>query len=72
MRYLIVSEAARAIPGARPRDISELFYARRLPDDRFPIVGGRRLIAESDLPTIEAALRAAGRLPAEQEVAHVD
>jgi hypothetical protein len=62
MRLLIVSEAARRIPGARPKDISDLFYLRKLDDARCPIVGGRRLIPHDYLPQIEAALRAAGRL----------
>ena len=62
MRHLIVSEAARAIPGARPKDISDLLYLRKLDDSRCPIVGGRRMIPEDYLPVIETALRAAGRL----------
>ena len=63
MRYLIVSEAARRL-GARPKDISDLFYQRILDDDKCPIVGGRRQISEEDLPLIEAALRTRGRLNA--------
>jgi hypothetical protein len=63
MRQLIVSEVARRIPGAKPKDISDLFYQRRLDDIRCPVVGGRRLIPEDYLPEIVAALRAAGRLP---------
>src|SRR4051794_21028114 len=39
---LTVSEAARRL-GVRPRDLSDLFYQRRLPDDLCPLVGGRRL-----------------------------
>jgi hypothetical protein len=68
MPHLIVSEVARRIPGARPKDISDLFYQRRLDDRRCPIVGGRRLIPIDYLPEIEAALRKAGRLPAGPEV----
>jgi len=59
MKYLSVSEAARRL-GARPRDISDLFYRRRLSDESCPIVGGRRLIPESRLSVIEMALRHAG------------
>jgi len=59
MKYLSVSEAARRL-GARPRDISDLFYRRRLSDESCPIVGGRRLIPESLLSVIEMALRHAG------------
>jgi hypothetical protein len=63
MQRLIVSEVARRIPGARPRDISDLFYLRKLDEAQGPLVGGRRLIAVDYIPAIEVALRAAGRLP---------
>ena len=63
MRRLIVCGLARRIPGARPTDISDLFYLRKLDEAHGPVVGGRRLIAENDVPLIEAALRVAGRLP---------
>jgi hypothetical protein len=61
-----VSEAARRI-GAKPRDISDLFYARRLDDARCPVIGGRRLIPVDYLPELEAALRGARKLPAREE-----
>ena len=61
MKHLSVSEAARRL-GARPRDISDLFYNRRLRDDLCPIVAGRRLIPESYLEVIGFALRQAGRV----------
>jgi hypothetical protein len=48
--------------GARPKDISDLFYLRKLSDEQCPIVGGRRMIPEAYIPTIERALRDAGRL----------
>jgi hypothetical protein len=54
-----VSEAARRI-GAKPRDISDLFYNRKLRDDIAPIVGGRRLIPEDYLDVIRMALKRAG------------
>lgn len=57
---LSVSEAARRI-GARPKDISDLFYRRELRDDLCPVVGGRRLIPESCLETIIWALRRNGK-----------
>lgn len=60
MPYLSVSEAARRL-GARPKDISDLFYRRRLRDDLCPIVAGRRLIPESYLDMIRLALKRAGR-----------
>jgi hypothetical protein len=53
--FLTVSEAARRL-GARPRDISDLFYRRRLSDELCPVVSGRRLIPIDCLPAIEAAL----------------
>jgi hypothetical protein len=55
MLELSVSEVARRI-GARPRDISDLFYQRELSDDKCPIVGGRRLIPPSYIPVITATL----------------
>jgi hypothetical protein len=63
--FLIVSEVARRIPGARPKDISDLLYRRRLDDARCPIVGGRRLIPLDYLPEIERVLREAGYLQPE-------
>jgi hypothetical protein len=62
-----VSDAARRIPGARPKDISSLFYLRKLDDALCPVVGGRRLIPPDYLPQIEEALRQAGRLPEQVE-----
>jgi hypothetical protein len=63
MSHLSVSEAARRI-GARPKDISDLFYQRKLDDRRCPIVAGRRLIPTDYLPSIEAVLRDLGKLEA--------
>lgn len=60
VQYLTVSEVARQI-GATPRDVSDLFYARKLRDDLCPVVGGRRLIPPSYTATIRAALQRAGR-----------
>lgn len=51
MSYLSVSEAARRL-GARPKDISDLFYRRMLRDDLCPIVAGRRLIPVEYLPMV--------------------
>jgi hypothetical protein len=62
--YLSVSDAARKL-GARPRDITDLFYRRELRDDLCPIVGGRRMIPESYLELIAMALRRK-RLPVSQ------
>lgn len=60
MPYLCVSDVARRL-GARPRDISELFYRRLLRDDLCPILAGRRLIPEEYLDIIEMVLKREGR-----------
>lgn len=60
MDYLSVSEAARRL-GARPKDVSDLFYRRALRDDLCPIVAGRRLIPETYLDMIGLVLKRAGR-----------
>jgi len=57
---LSVSEVARRL-GANPKDISDLFYSRKLRDDLCPIVAGRRLIPENYLDVIRMALKRAGR-----------
>ena len=53
--YKFVSEIARSI-GCRPREISDLFYARLLPDEKCPIVSGRRFIPAALLPQIRRLL----------------
>jgi hypothetical protein len=60
MDYLCVSDAARRL-GAKPKDISDLFYRRTLRDDLCPIVAGRRLIPENYLDIIAQALKRARR-----------
>lgn len=60
MIQVSVSEAARRIR-ANPRDISDLFYRRKLRDDLCPIVAGRRLIPEEYVEVIREALRRYGR-----------
>lgn len=62
---LSVSEVARLL-GAKPKDISDLFYSRELRDDIAPIVAGRRLIPESYIETIRAALQRSNRQVAEE------
>ena len=70
--FLTVSDVGRRF-GVAPRIISDLFYARRLDDQRCPIIAGRRLIPLDYIPCVEAALRAADRLPqSEEAVAHAD
>jgi hypothetical protein len=61
-QFVFVSEAARRIPGARPKDISDLFYLRKLNNGRCPVIGGRRLIPEDYLAEIERVLREVGKL----------
>jgi hypothetical protein len=67
MSHLNVSEAARQL-GARPRDISDLFYKRALRDDLCPIVGGRRMIPTDSLEMIRMALKRNGRPVAREMV----
>jgi hypothetical protein len=56
MKHFSVSEVARRI-GARPKDISDLFYQRKLDDQRCPLTAGRRLIPEDYVPVVETTLR---------------
>jgi hypothetical protein len=53
---LIVSEVARLL-GVPPREISDLFYQRRLDDEICPVVGGRRLIPVEYIPVIRSVLQ---------------
>ena len=66
-RHLSVSEAARLLK-ARPRDISDLFYRRRLRDDLCPIIAGRRLIPQEYMEIIAIELRRSG-LPCDADYA---
>ena len=59
-QQLLVSEVARRI-GARPKDISDLFYRRELRDDLCPVVAGRRLIPAGYVDVIHRVLRRHGR-----------
>lgn len=68
MEFLSVSEAAREL-GAKPKHISDLLYQRELRDDLCPIVGGRRLIPRSYLPTIRHVLVERGLLEAKSDLA---
>ncbi len=67
MRSLTVSETARQLSRqtgktVSPQAISNLFYKRRLDDERCPIVGRFRLIPADYVPTIERVLRERGLL----------
>jgi hypothetical protein len=55
-----VGETAKQI-GARPVDITGLFYRGLLRDDICPLIGGRRVIPSDYVETIRAALRRAGK-----------
>lgn len=55
-----VGEAARRL-GAKPSDITWLFYQRELNDELCPIVGGRRVIPVEYLATIRAQLVRRGK-----------
>jgi hypothetical protein len=61
--FLTASGAAERIPGAKPKDISDLVYRRKVNTSRCPVIAGRRLIPTDLLGEIEAALRSSGRLP---------
>lgn len=50
-----ITEVADKI-GCRPRDISDLFYQRKLDAKRCPLKAGRRLIASDYVPTIALAV----------------
>lgn len=65
--FVNVSEVARRL-GARPRDISDLFYKRALRDDLCPVSAGRRMIPLDYIEIIRAALKRAGRPLAETTV----
>ena len=63
--HLTASGIAREIESqlgweVSPRDITQLFYNRDLPDDRAPIVAGRRMIPVSLIADIANALRRRG------------
>ena len=55
--FTTISELARQVPGCRPRDISDMFYLRVLPDDKCPIVSGRRLIPNELVTEIRRLVR---------------
>jgi hypothetical protein len=52
---LTIREAAKRL-GLRPRDLHDRFYDGRLDDSCCRYVGGRRVILDSQLDRIEAAL----------------
>ena len=59
--HVTVSGAARELGArlgliVRPRDISDLLYDRVVPDDRCPMLGGRRMIPIEYLAELGEAL----------------
>ena len=65
--FFSVSEVARLL-GAKPRNISDLFYSRQLRDDIAPIVAGRRLIPAEYVEVIRTVLQRNNRQVAEEPV----
>jgi hypothetical protein len=63
--YLTTAKVARHF-GVRSWQVRRLFELELLPDP--PRAGRYRLIAQSDLPAVEAALRKAGYLPGKDGV----
>lgn len=75
MSHILISEAARRLRetglDVRPRDLSDLFWQGKLDSGLCPMMGGRRMIPTSYLPTIAELLRNRRRRGAKQEaVAH--
>jgi hypothetical protein len=58
--FKLVGEVAEMI-GAKPRDISDLFYRKELRRDLCPVKSGRRLIPANYVPIVERILRKFGR-----------
>ena len=56
MTLLSVGDVARRL-GVRPSQVTQLFYERRIRDDRCPIVGGRRIIPDDFVAVIAMELR---------------
>jgi hypothetical protein len=53
--FVFVGEAAREL-GIGPHDLAVALYTGRVPSDRCPVVGGRRLIPREVLPELRKAL----------------
>jgi hypothetical protein len=60
--YLSVSEAAARI-GAKPKDLSDAIYLRKIDAERCPLIAGRRVIPVDYLDGIAIELRRMGKLP---------
>jgi len=67
MAWLSVGQVAHEL-GARPQDISMLFYSGVLRGDLCPVASGRRLIARDYVPMVAAALKRRGKQVRDQAV----
>jgi DNA-binding transcriptional MerR regulator len=67
--YVSIGAVARRF-GCQPWQVRRLFERGLLP--QAPRVGTYRIIAVTDLPYVEEALRQAGYLPGKSEVPHAD
>lgn len=63
-KFYFTGEVAARL-NARPKDITMLFYCRKLDVKRCPTVGGRRLIPVDYVEEVKNALIAYGLLPPE-------
>lgn len=55
--YTTAGPIAGQVPGAKPRDVSDLFYQRLLPDSECLLVSGRRLIPSRLVPMVKRLLQ---------------
>ena len=61
-QFLTFGQVAKRLGLVAPRVLSDAFYANILSDEHCQFIGERRVIPESYLERIAAALRRAGRL----------
>lgn len=61
MKLHTFAEVARTL-GCKPRDISDLKYARQLDTDRLVPVGNNHLVPDDYLPTLQALLAVHGKI----------
>ena len=54
-QFFAVSDLARQF-NCPPREISDLLYARLIPDEECPVIGGRRLIPKKYVAVLAAEL----------------
>lgn len=56
MSFTTITAVARKIP-CNPKDISDAFYRRQLSNEECPMIGNRRLIPTSYVPTIRRLMK---------------